>query len=111
MTDQAAQGNLPFLPERIGAWWDGREEIDVVALAADEGLFGECKWTSRPVGTNILDDLKRKAHPLMQSAGLRTAHYALFARAGFTEALQAQAQHEGVLLVGPETLVEPPLRS
>jgi len=93
------------------AWWDGQEEIDIAALGADGGLFGECKWTSRPVGTSILDDLKRKAHPLMQSAGLRTAHYALFARAGFTEALQAQAQHEGVLLVGPETLVEPPLRS
>jgi hypothetical protein len=108
MTDQAAQGNLPFLPERIGAWWDGREEIDVVALAADDALFGECKWTSRPVGTNILDDLKRKAYPLMQAAGLRTAHFALFARSGFTEALQAQAQHEGIRLIGPETLVQAP---
>lgn len=108
VTAQAAQGKLPFLPERLGAWWDGQEEIDIVALAADEGLFGECKWTNRPVGANVLDDLKRKAHPLIQSAGLGTVHYALFARAGFTEALQAQAQDEGVLLVGPETLVEPP---
>jgi len=82
-----------------------------VALAADDALFGECKWTNRPVGTNILDDLKRKAYPLMQSTGLRTAHFALFARSGFTEALQTQAQHEGVRLIGPETLVQPPLHS
>jgi AAA+ ATPase superfamily predicted ATPase len=109
LTDQAALGRLPFLPERLGAWWDGREEIDVVALGPDAALFGECKWTSRPVGANVLDDLKRKAHPLLQSARLRNAHYALFARSGFTEGLAAQAEHENILLVGPETLVMPPL--
>jgi AAA+ ATPase superfamily predicted ATPase len=108
VTEQAALGRLSFLPERIGAWWDGQEEIDIAALGADAGLFGECKWTTRPVGANVLDDLKRKAYPLVQSLGLREAHYALFARSGFTEALTSRAQHENVLLVGPESLVEPP---
>jgi hypothetical protein len=108
ITQQAVYGWLPFLPERIGAWWDGQEEIDVVALAGDEALFAECKWTSRPVGMNILDDLKRKAHSLTHDMRLRSVRYALFARSGFTDALQAYAHQEGVLLVGPEMLVQTP---
>jgi AAA+ ATPase superfamily predicted ATPase len=95
VVEQAALGGLPFLPERVGAWWDGQEEIDVVAAGADAVLLGECKWTGRPVGTNILDDLKRKTHPLVRSAGWRSMHYALFARAGFTPALRARGQFAG----------------
>lgn len=108
VVEQAALSRLPFLPERVGSWWDGREEIDVVAAGADAVLFGECKWTGRPVGTNVLDDLKRKAYPLVRSIGWRSAHYALFARAGFTPALEALAREEGVLLVGPDDLLGPP---
>jgi len=106
--EQAALGNLPLgwpMPERVGAWWDGQDEIDVVAAGGDSALVGECKWTGRPVGTNILDDLKRKAHPLIRSAGWRSIQYALFARAGFTPALEAQAKEEGVLLVSPADLL------
>ncbi len=56
----ATQGLLPFLPDRIGRWWDRQAEIDVVAISDSEGavLVGECKWSNRPVRTNILDDLK-----------------------------------------------------
>jgi AAA+ ATPase superfamily predicted ATPase len=105
VVEQAALGGLPFLPERVGAWWDGQEEIDVVAAGADAVLLGECKWTSRPVGTNILDDLKRKAHSLVRSTGWRSVHYALFARGGFTPAPETLAKEEGVLLVSPEDLL------
>lgn len=52
-----------------------------------------------------MDDLKRKAHPIAQALGLHTVHFALFARSGFTDALRARAQHENVLLVGPEQLM------
>ncbi len=61
------------------------------------------------MGANVLDDLKRKAHILATS--VKTAegssmklYYALFARAGFTAALETTARAEGVLLVGPEDL-------
>ena len=64
VAEQAARQRLPFLPERIGAWWSNEEEIDLVAAGEGALLVGECKWTNRPVGTNVLDDLKRKAHLL-----------------------------------------------
>ncbi len=108
VAEQAISDNLRFLPERIGAWWDGREEIDLMAIGADAVLFGECKWTGRPVGVNVLDDLKRKTHLLIPSLGGRSVRFALFARSGFTPALETLAQDEGIMLVGPENLLAAP---
>lgn len=118
IAEQAALQRLPFIPQRIGAWWNNEEEIDVVAIGQDALLVGECKWTNRPIGTNILDDLKRKARVLITSekgTGATRAsanapvalHYALFARA-FTPGLEAVAQEEKVLLIGPHDLLAPP---
>ena len=97
-------------------WWGGAGgpvEFDVVALSLDgkELLVGECKWTSRPVGTNILDELKRKTHVLMtgdKGAGATwgRVQYAIFARSGFTPALEALAGEEGTLLAGPDDLLD-----
>ncbi len=106
--EQGTLGYLPIIPERVGAWWEREEELDIMAIGEDAVLFGECKWTARAVGTNILDDLKRKAHPLIQQGNWTHVHYALFSRSGFTSALESQARNEGVLLVGPESLLAPP---
>lgn len=90
----------------------------MVAVGQNALLVGECKWTNRPVGTSILDGLKRKAHMLLASekstrvtrasTGSPVALYiALFARA-FTPGLEAVAQEEEVLLIGPHDLLAPP---
>ncbi len=105
--EQGTLGHLPFVPEQVGAWWERREEIDVMAIGKDAALFGECKWASRPVGTNILDDLKRKSHAPIQRGDWSRVHYALFSRSGFTPTLEARAGDEGVLLAGPESLLTP----
>lgn len=105
---------LPFVPERIGAWWGQGEEVDVVAISDAEGavLVGECKWWARPVGLNVLVDLKRKAQVLWSTAFAAGApdhrpkvSYALFAKAGFTPDLQTVAASEGVRLIQAEELV------
>ena len=106
--EQGVMGRLPLVPERIGAWWARDEEIDVVAVGEDTALFGECKWTARRVGVNILDDLKRKAYPVIQEGGWERIRYALFSRSGFTAALERRAGDEGILLVGPEDLLAGP---
>ena len=103
----AQNGELPFLPERIGRWWIADEEIDVVAISNTERslLVGECKWTARPVGVNILDDLRRKTRRLMANDEWSQVTYALFAKSGFTPALQEIAAAEGILLVEAEQMV------
>jgi AAA+ ATPase superfamily predicted ATPase len=106
--EQGGAAPWDFLPTRVGAWWGQDAEIDVMAVSDRGVLMGECKWTARPVGTNVLDDLKRKAYPLVQAGGWPTVVYLLCARTGFTPALEAQAREEGVLLVGPEQLLASP---
>jgi hypothetical protein len=103
----ARAGQLPFLPDRIGSWWDNSAEVDVAAVSDTDGvlLLGECKWSQRPVGTNALADLRDKAARIDPTSRWPTIHYALFARSGFTPDLVRQAQDEGVLLVTPADLL------
>ncbi|OGO16567.1 MAG: hypothetical protein A2Z14_04335 [Chloroflexi bacterium RBG_16_48_8] len=103
--EQGALGELPFIPERVGAWWVRDQEIDVVAYREDTALMGECKWIAAPVGLNILEDLKRKAGRLTQDAGWKEIHLALFSRSGFTPELMGVARMGEVLLVGSEELL------
>jgi len=103
----ALRGGLTFLPERVGSWWDRQTEIDVAAVSDSERtlLVGECKWSVNLVGTNILDDLKRKTEVLNASGKWTRVIYMLFARAGFSVALREVASTEGVMLVEATALV------
>jgi len=93
--DAAAQGMIPFRPERVGSWWHTQAQIDVAALNDEYLLVGECRWRSRPVGSDVLVELKNKATTIGDKHHLV---FALFSRSGFTQALQDEAQEEGVLL-------------
>jgi AAA+ ATPase superfamily predicted ATPase len=103
----ARQGALPFLPENIGAWWDREAEIDVLAISRTEkkALVGECKWSIRPVGVNVLEELKQKAQAFLKGGEIERPYYALFSRAGFTPALKAQAQEDVVMLFNVDQIV------
>lgn len=70
------------LPRRIGRIWDKDYDLDVVAEGIEENyLFGECKWSTKPVDPAIAVLLQERA---LQS-GLSTdkAVYALFSSGGF----------------------------
>jgi len=105
---QVARANqLGFLPERVGSWWERAAEVDVVAVSDADGalLLGECKWSVKPVGTDVLDDLKNKTALVDPDGRWPSVSYALFAKAGFTPALVARAANEGVRLVEPDALI------
>jgi AAA+ ATPase superfamily predicted ATPase len=107
----ARSGQLPFILERIGRWWSSYEEIDLVAISDTDRtvLVGECKWTSKPVGVNILVDLQRKAQAMLQDGEQHHVTYALFSRHGFTPELQTVAAAQGILLVNaPDLLLAQP---
>jgi AAA+ ATPase superfamily predicted ATPase len=74
---------------RAGRWWNGNEEIDLVAVAEDKPVFvAECKWSKRPVGIDILKELRRKAS-LISSEGPRAdLRVGLFSRSGFTKEIE-----------------------
>ena len=101
--DLPAVGRIPFRPQRVGMWWDGQAQIDVAALNEEYILLGECRWRTRPLGSEVLVELKRKA---ARVPGERRQILALFSRAGFTESLIAEAEAAGVRLFDLDDLFE-----
>ena len=79
-------GALPAVYDRVGGWWRGQQEVDVVAVA-DDGplLLGECKWSTRPVGLNVLRELEAKVPAVSADLRRRSSRvdFALFSRSGF----------------------------
>lgn len=103
----ALKNQLGFVLERIGKWWNAEEEIDVVALNSHEQrlLAGECKWTARPVGIDIFENLKRKTRLALEGNNWQVSYY-LFAKSGFTSALQELAIQERIHRVNIEAFFE-----
>lgn len=82
---------LPLTPRQVGGWWRANEEIDLIALNDTTAMLTECKWSSRPVGVDVLADLERKAYLATPDLADRRICYALCARSGFTEQLHQMA--------------------
>lgn len=95
-------------PERyrsLGRWWDRNAEIDVVGLEeSGRVLCAECKWSERPVGTDVLENLVKKGAALPVSAPPETMNFAIFSRSGFTDALRRR-RSDRVRLVDFGTMV------
>jgi hypothetical protein len=96
-----------FSFDRLGRWWDRNEEIDLVALNEKEKkiLLGEVKWSNKPVGLNILEELKRKSSLIDWERSKRKEYYCLFSKSGFTETIIKQAREERILLFHKDRIV------
>lgn len=90
---ERARDDLRFT--KIGRWWYRNEEIDIVALNEKDSriYLGECKWSDRRVGTDLLLDLKEKAGKVRWRNGNREERYILFSRSGFTRELLKMEDH------------------
>lgn len=99
--EMARQGKLPFMPQKVGGWWTHQAEIDVVALdeTGQSALVAECKWSNRPVGTNILADLQTKVDFLKQQMPFKQVFYALGSKSGFTDNLIELANRQSPPLI------------
>ncbi len=103
---QARAGQLAFLPEQVGAHWSATVQVDVAAINWREHrlLLGECKWGADPVGRSVIRELVDEKSPKVRAALPKdgtewTIDYVFFARNGFTEAAQNEAQAAQATLV------------
>jgi hypothetical protein len=96
--DLVRSGRLDITYDRLGRAWDREMELDLVAMHGRAPvLVGECKWSRRPVGEDILAGLKHKAERLRRSGPLPLL--ALFSRSGFTPAVKRRERGGELLLV------------
>ena len=99
-------GALPHF-EELGRWWNKDTEIDLVGLNKQDNtiLFVETKWNSKPIGTDALNNLKKKAQQVEWGKEDRKEYFALIAKGGFTEELKEQAKREKVTLIQEDHLL------
>ncbi len=92
--------------EFYGRWWNKDKEIDLVATNyhINEILFGEVKWSNKQVGTNIYEDLKKKAQAVQWGKEGRKEHFAIFSKSGFTKDMIALARKDKVFLIHKDKL-------
>jgi AAA+ ATPase superfamily predicted ATPase len=85
---------------KVGRWWTKDAEIDIIGINEDDNaiLFGEAKWSVKPVGVNIFNELKTKAEKVQWGNSRTSKHFALFSRKGFTSEMLKAAEREKVLL-------------
>lgn len=76
---------LPFVFESIGSWVGYNpllhkpSQLDIVAIACDNALIGECKWNTSPVGISTIDSLIEKSKNLKYN----NKYYCLFSKSGY----------------------------
>ena len=93
---------IPFETKEISSWWNNNMEIDIIAIGMNnEMLFGECKYTNKPVGINVYNELKTKSTQFDSI----NKHYVLFSKSGFTDEMKKIAKKEKVNLKTIENLV------
>ena len=101
----AMLGRLDFVPEVVGSYWRRYRgqgvQLDVVAAAPRERrlLVGEAKWGRENLSRRLLTDLMERSRRMPQVAEGWETKYVLFAREGFTDALQEHAKTLDAILI------------
>lgn len=94
--------------DAVGSWWNGSQEIDVVAQeGTSTTLVGSCKWRNVPMHRGDLNGLQRTLASAWKVLNpVPDPWYALFSREGFEADLVEYASHPGnhVLLFTPDDL-------
>lgn len=100
------RGALPHF-DQVGRWWDRDTEIDVVGLHQAENriLFVETKWSSHPIGSSVLRDLRKKAQHVAWGNAARKEYFVLVSKGGFRDELMDQAKKENVVLIQEDQVV------
>ncbi len=85
---------------RAGQWWNRKgDEIDIVALneRKKEILFGEVKWTNRPVGWNLVEELMKKKELVQWNNEKRKEKFLVVSKSGFTKKCMERMESEGIM--------------
>ena len=90
-----------FTPTKIGKWWDRKDtEIDIVATDNSNNIiFGECKYTKKPLDVNVYYDLLEKAKKVNWNKQNRNEYFVFFCINGYTEKMQNLAKENSNIVL------------
>ena len=86
-TKLASNGYFNGKITKIGRWWNKNTEIDIVGVDEESKakLFGECKYTSKPVGLNIFFELLNKVEKNFKNVD--DSEFVICSKSGFSREL------------------------
>ena len=92
--------NAPFPLLKVGRWWDKEIEIGIIGLGENNKIvFGECKYSKKLIGLNILNELKEKSKKVIWNNDKREEYYILFSKSGFSEDLIELAKNTNNIIL------------
>jgi AAA+ ATPase superfamily predicted ATPase len=96
----SSKGILELGCDRVGRWWGGNEEIDLVGMAGKIPVFAaECKWSKKPIGMDVLRDLKSKITLIAPERNGAKVRLGLFSRSGFTKEIEEIGRKGEIVLI------------
>lgn len=80
--------------DRVGRWWNNNTEIDIIAYDSNGSdiIYGECKFTEKPVDVDIYYQLVEKSKAVNWKSHGRE-HFILFSINGFTKQMKDLAKN------------------
>ncbi len=96
------QRKLGFSFEKLGKWWDKKDEIDIVALneQTKEIIIGECKYINSKIDTGLFYQLVEKGKRVMWLNENRHMRYILFSKSGYSDQLiKLSNEREDLILI------------
>ena len=98
MWELNAQDRWDFRFNKLGRYWDGRNEIDIVAIdsVGKSIILGECKFSKNKKGIGVLGELKdaKERAVLREIPKGRVVAYIIFSKTGFTNELVEFAEKD-----------------
>ncbi|MBR4490798.1 ATP-binding protein [bacterium] len=109
LTRLAKKGKLPFVPYSIGRWWGNnpairaQDDVDILMLSRNgkQGIFVECKFTSKPMPYDEYEDLKTAVSAF---GNVKEKYMIFISKSGFTDSVTAAAEQDGATLLTIDNL-------
>lgn len=98
VTQMNMRGELPVRASRVGKWWDGEDEIDIVGVDSEDRVvfLGECKYTNSQVDVDLYYKLVERSKKLNV---VERPLYVFFSLNGFTKEFIRKSREENNVLL------------
>ena len=97
------ENKLGIEVNKIGRWWNGEDEIDIVGIntMGNDIIFGECKYYSNKLmDEDVFYNLIKKAQKVEWKKNERNEKYILFSITGYSDKLKNIAKERKELILG-----------